>query len=194
MDNPAFIARMREISTALAGNPVFAALATKLAPFNTAVDDLETANTTYNTTVQLASEQFTERDAMRALAEEAIRALASASEGETTDSAELLSGGWHLREPPMPIGDMPAPQNLVATGGDMEGEADLQWDPVYGRNAYVGECSESATGPWTQFYVGAKSSCTATGMDPGELYYFRVRAVGPLGPGPWSDIAHKRAS
>lgn len=42
---------------------------------------------------------------------------------------------------------MPAPQNLLATGGDLEGEADLQWDPVYGRNAYIGECAEDVAGP-----------------------------------------------
>jgi len=89
---------------------------------------------------------------------------------------------------------LPAPQNLRATGGDMEGECDLQWDPIYGRDAYIAEHAENAAGPWAQFYVGKKSSTTCAGLTPGEMYYFRVRAVGPLGPGPWSDIAQKRAS
>ena len=80
LDNPAFIVRMREISTALTGNPVFAALAVKLPPFDTVVDDLETADTTYNATAQLASEQLTLRDAARVAAEDSARALASASE------------------------------------------------------------------------------------------------------------------
>jgi hypothetical protein len=65
---------------------------------------------------------------------------------------------------------------------------------VAGRDAYVAEWAENSNGPWTQFYVGNKSSTTCSALTPGELYYFRVRAVGPLGPGPWSDIAEKRAS
>ena len=194
LDTPAFITRMREISTALTGNPVFAALAPRLSAFNTVVDSLETRNTTYNATVQLGAQQLTERDLERVAAEDAARVLASASEAETIDEADLLSGGWHLTSPPAPVGPMPAPQNLTATGGDLEGEVDLQWDPVTGRDAYIAESAASAPGPWTQFYVGNNSSCTANGLDPGQMFYFRVRAVGPLGPGPWSDIAQKRAS
>jgi hypothetical protein len=106
----------------------------------------------------------------------------------------LLSGGWHLVEPPEPIGEMPAPENLTATGGDLEGELDMPWEPVQGRDAYIGEWAANPAGPWTQFYVGNNSSCTASGLNPGQMYYFRVREVDPLGPGPWSDIAQKRAS
>jgi len=191
---PAFIARMREIRTALTGNPAFAALAARLPPFDTVVNTVETRDTAYNATVQLAEQQLSERDAARDAAEDAARALASASEAETTDAAELLSGGWHLVEPPTPPGPMPAPENLTATGGDLEGEVDLQWEPVTGRDTYLAEWAADANGPWTQFYVGTKSSGTAGGLNPGQMYYFRVKAVGPLGPGPWSDLAQKRAS
>ena len=194
LDTPAFIARMREISTALTGNPVFAALAPRLPAFNTVVDALETRNTTYHATVQLADQQLTERDTERVTAEDAVRVLASASEAETVGEADLLSGGWHLTSPPVPVGAMTAPQNLSGTGGDLEGEVDLQWEPVTGRDAYTAEWASSAPGPWTQFYVGTKSSGTAGGLNPGQMYYFRVKAVGPLGPGPWSDLAQKRAS
>ena len=194
LDTPAFIARMREISTALTGNPVFAALAPRLPAFNTVVDALETRNTTYHATVQLADQQLTERDTERVTAEDAIRVLASASEAETVGEADLLSGGWHLTSPPVPVGAMTAPQNLSGTGGDQAGEADLLWGPVSGRDTYIAEQSGSATGPWTQCYVGKKSSYTVGGLVSGQLYYFRVRAVGSAGPGPWSDIATARAS
>jgi hypothetical protein len=40
------------------------------------------------------------------------------------------------------------------------------------------------TGPWTQGYVGKKSSCTDTGLASGTLNWFRMRAVGAAGPGP----------
>ena len=194
LGHPAFVGRMREVRTALTGNPPFAPLAPRLPGFVTVVEALETSNTTYTATVQLADQQLTELNTARDVAEAAVAALASASEAETTDDAELLSGGWHLVEPPTPPSPMPAPENLTATGGDLEGEVDMQWEPVTGRDTYLAEWAADPVGPWTQFYVGTKSSCTAGGLNPGQMYYFRVRAVGPLGPGPWSDIAQKRAS
>jgi hypothetical protein len=194
LGHPAFIVRMREIRTALTGNPAFAAVALRLPPLDAVVDTLETRDTTHTATVQLAEQQLTELNTARDVVEDTIRALASASEAETTDDAELLSGGWHLIDPPTPPGPMSAPDNLVPTGGDLEGEVDLAWEPVGGRDAYLADWAADPAGPWTQFYVGTKSSCTASGLNPGQMYYFRVRAVGPLGPGPWSDIAQKRAS
>ena len=117
--------------------------------------------------------------------------IQSASKGE---EAKILGAGVEVADAPSPTPDMPAPGNLRATGGDLDGEADLAWDPVSGRDTYIAECSETATGPWNQVYVGRKSSFTATELVSGHLYYFRVRALGPRGAGPWSDIAHKRAT
>lgn len=194
LDTPAYISRMREIKTALTGAATFAALVPKLTPFGVLVDTLETKNTLYSEAVQAARQVLTERDAARAAVEDAARALASASEGETSDEALLQSGGWHLRGVSAPVGPMPAPQNLSASGGDMEGEVDLSWEPVDGRDTYLAEYATSATGPWTQFYVGKKSSTTATGLTSGTAYWFRIRAVGAAGPGPWSDVTQKRAT
>lgn len=194
LNTPAFVSRMREIITATTGNPAFPALQVRLPDFVTAVDTLETRNNAYNSTTQLAAQQLTERDDGRDIAEDLARALASAAEAETLDTAALLSGGWHLMSPPTPPGPMPQPQNLVATGGDLEGEVDLAWEPVPNRDTYLADWAADPAGPWTQFYVGTKSTCTAEGLNPGQMFYFRVRAVGPLGPGPWSDIAQKRAS
>lgn len=194
LDTPACIVRLRGISTALAGNATFAALAPKLAPFEAAIDALETANNAHKATLLLAQQQILVRDGRRTDAEDLARGLAAASEGETTDAALLQSGGWQLRGAAAPVGPLPAPQNLGATGGDMDGEADLYWQPVSGRDTYLAEQALSATGPWTQFYVGKKSSCTAKGLTSGTVYWFRVRAVGAAGPGPWSDPAQTRAS
>jgi hypothetical protein len=194
LDTAAYIARAREISTALGAAAVFGPLASRLTPFNALVDELETENNEYTAAVQACKQALTERDDKRDEVEAALRQLASASEAETTDTAELQSGGWHLRGAAAPVGPMPAPQSLSATGGDMEGEVDLVWDAVSGRDTYIGEQSTAATGPWTQFYVGKKSSATATGLTSGTSYWFRIRAVGAAGPGPWSDVVQKRAT
>lgn len=190
----ALLVRLREISTALSGSSALSAVVPKLPAFNTAIDDLETKNNAYEATLSLARQQLTERDNARAVVEELARGLASASEGETSDAAALQSGGWQLRGAASPVGPLPAPQNLSATGGDQEGEVDLGWQPVTGRDTYLAEHATSATGPWTQFYVGKKSSCSATGLTSGTLYWFRVRAIGTAGPGPWSDPAQTRAT
>jgi hypothetical protein len=188
------ITRLRGISAALNGNAAFAALAPKLPAFDAAIDTLEASSAAYEATVALARQQLTVRDEARAAAEELARGLASAAEGETSDAAVLQSGSWLLRGVAAPVGPLPAPQNLSATGGDMEGQADLGWQPVSGRDTYLAEQAPAATGPWTQFYVGKKSSCTATGLTSGSSYWFRVRAIGTAGPGPWSDPAQTRAT
>ena len=38
-----------------------------------------------------------------------------------------------------------------------------------------------------------KSKATVTGLTSGTKYWFRVRAIGATGPGPWSDPATKIA-
>lgn len=62
------------------------------------------------------------------------------------------------------------------------------------RDVYSTDGAVNPARPWMQFYVGNNSRCSAIGLNPGQMFYFRVRAYGPLGPGPWSDIAQKRAS
>jgi len=110
------------------------------------------------------------------------------------DEAKILSAGMPVKGPAAPVGPLPAPGNLRVSGGDLEGTCDCMWDPVAGRDSYIAEYATNVAGPWTQFYVGKRSSATASGLTAGQLYFFRVRAVGAAGPGPWSDVAQKRAT
>ena len=43
-------------------------------------------------------------------------------------------------------------------------------------------------------WPGHLAAAPPAGLDPGRMYFFRVRALGTVGLGPWSDIAQKRAS
>jgi hypothetical protein len=178
----------------VAASPAFAALAPKLAPLTALVDTLADRHTVHEAAVQTSRQTLSERDVAWDNVEAGFRALASSCEGETTEDAALQSAGWHLRGARASVGPMPAPQNLSGTGGDQDGQADLLWSPVEGRDTYIAEQATSATGPWTQCYIGKKSACTAAGLTSGTLYYFRVRAVGTAGPGPWSDITQARAT
>jgi outer membrane murein-binding lipoprotein Lpp len=188
------IEKASQVGTAMNGNAAFSGIAAQVTAFNTAVGALSSKQTAYVTAKQAADEKLTERDNQRVTVENLMRQLASASEGVTLDGATLRGVGWELRGVAEPVGPLPAPQNLAATGGDLDGTADCQWDSVRGADSYIAECASNPTGPWTQVYVGRKSSCTASGLTGGQLYYFHVRAVGAAGPGPWSDIAQKRAT
>ena len=42
--------------------------------------------------------------------------------------------------------------------------------------------------------IGKAAKGTCTGLVSGVEYWFRVHAVGAAGPGPWSDLAAKRAT
>ena len=94
-----------------------------------------------------------------------------------------------------PVGTLPQPANFAATGGDLEGSLDLSWDAIRrGVQTYIAEQAASASGPWTQRYVGKASKCTVSGLSSGTQYWFQVRAIGAAGPSDWSDAATKRAA
>ena len=158
------IQMLNNIHTAMTGNATFTSIAAKTTALGTATTALETANDDAEAARQAAIQKTTLRDTARTGAEDAVRTLAAAAEGVTNDAAELQSGGWELRGAPTPVGPLPAPANLAATGGDLEGEVDLSWD------------------------------ANPRGLISGTQYWFRVRAVGAAGPGPWSDPATKRAT
>ena len=182
------------IIAALNGNANFPSLAAQVAATDAVraalelkLDDRSAAETALSTAIN-------EVNALRAQLETAMVQLASACEGVTLDPAKLANGGWVLRGAAAPVGPMPMPQNCHATTGDMEGTADVMWDPVPGARTYQARCATNPAGPWTDFYVGTASSTTATGLTSGQEYWFQVRAVGAAGPGPWSDPARKRAA
>ena len=158
----------------------------------TAARAKQTARNVAGAALTLAdSELVTADDELTAALTSTGEYIQSASGGDET---KIVSSGAGVSAPAAPVGPLPAPTNLRASGGDLEGTADLQWDPVRGRTTYIVECATTAGGPWTQIYVGSRSSTTATGLISGAQYWFRVRAVGAAGPGPWSDPATKRAS
>ena len=138
---------------------------------------------------------LTARDNQRAATEAAARTLAVGAEALTGAAATLQSGGWELQAARAPVGQLPQPANLVATGGDLEGTVDLSWDALRrGVQTYIAQQATSSSGPWTQCYVGKASSCTVTGLTSGTQYWFQVCAIGAAGPSAWSDPATKRAT
>jgi hypothetical protein len=181
--------------TKMTGNASFPAPIPAAPAFQTIHDAFSAALTASDLANAAALQATTDKDAARAVLEEALMQRAKNIEGKPgLTEVQALSTGFGVKGTAAPVGPMPAPQNLTATGGDLAGTTDCVCDPVAGRHSYIAECASSATGPWTQVYVGKKSSFTAGGLVSGQLYYFRMKAVGAAGAGPWSDIAEKRAT
>ena len=185
---------LKKITVAMDGNPKFTSLAAETTTLKTATTNLDTANTNYDQSVQAATQLLTLREQAFDAANAAAHALASGAQKVTTDRADLQGGGWEIVADGTPVGQLAPPPNLHATGGDLAGSVDLAWDPQRGVQTHVAHWATAPTGPWTQGYVGKKSSCNIPGLASGVENWFRVQAIGTTGPSDWSGPISKRAT
>jgi hypothetical protein len=185
---------VRKITGKMTGNAKFTSLATDTAALDIKVTALETANNTY-----LASQADTDakmilRDNALVAVDDGTHALANGAMKLTTDAADLIGGGWELAADKSPVGTLHPPGNFHATLGDLAGSNDLAWDPQRGVQTHIAQWSTSPTGPWTQGYVGKKSSCTIPNLPSGAENWFRVQAIGAAGASDWAGPISKRAA
>ncbi len=108
------------------------------------------------------------------------------------DPAVLASANIPLAATPTPVGILPAPANVRARTLQAQ-KSKISWSRPRGAASFIGECAQSADGPYTQIYVGTKASMVSEDETPGTLYWFRVAAVGAAGRSDWSDPISKRA-
>jgi hypothetical protein len=109
------------------------------------------------------------------------------------DASKLATAGFPLQGASQ-NGELLAPANFTVTIGSHEGECDGKCNRVSRAKSYVAEAATAATGPWTQVYAGTRARFTAKNLVSGQLYYFRMKAIGASGDSQWSDIAQKRAA
>jgi hypothetical protein len=155
------------------------------------------AKLTAQIAADLAAKQATQekndaRDALQELVRQRGEYVQTASGGK---EAEILSAGFDVRAPRAPVGLPAMPTNLVATMSDLPGSIDVMWDRVRGASTYVVQiCPDPLNeANWRQIGLPTKSAYTATGLNSGSRYWFRVAAIGAAGQGPWSDQAMKMA-
>lgn len=190
------VAQFTEIINAMTGNAAFATPNPTLAALTAARDALQAkitdAKAKENAWRAAVAARDVQEDATVALFTQLSSYVQNASGG---DEVKILSSGFQVRAAPSAPKPVTAPGNLRATNGDLEGEIDLMWDPVKGAGSYIVDCREQTDGAtWQNVKTVKQSRVTLTGLTPGKLYAFRVRAIGPLGEGPWSDEAVKRAA
>lgn len=183
--------------TAMTGNVTYPA-ASRVpsdAAIQTVQDNLVAAAAAVDAAETVWKQRIQEREAAEEAWEVKITARAGYCEALTPgDAVALASTGFPLRGSPSPIGELPAPGDLRATAGSNEGEVDLRCDTVKGASSYEWECRlHDGNPPWAAIKTSTTVKITATGLTPGALYAFRVRAIGSAGPGAWSDEAVERA-
>lgn len=127
-------------------------------------------------------------------ASEATELMARRSEDATGgNAAQMVAIGFVLVGSVDPIGPMTRPADFNLTMGDNDGELDWHCHPVLGASTYEARTTPNPNDPasWKMHTAVTRSSGTLTGLPSGVRQYVEVRALGPLGPGPWSDVASK---
>jgi hypothetical protein len=185
---------LQKIGTKMAGSTRFTSLAADTTALTTATTALATANVNYEASKKTTAQLMTVRDNAFATASDAAHTLANGAQKITTAAADLEDGGWDLVADHTPVGQLSPPANLHATGGDLAGSVDLAWDPQNGVQTHIAHWATSPSGPWTQGYVGKKSSCNIPGLASGQEHWFRVQANGAAGPSDWAGPIVKRAT
>ena len=194
---PEKLARGREIITALTGNADFPAPKPTLATVTTITDDLETAQQEQQAAKRTAVTKTIARNEREDAFDRTFTQLAAHVESVAGDNERLImSAGMDTKDASVSSAAPPdAPQLLNITGGDADGEIDLNWEPVDGAKTYQIEQSPdpvTATS-WSHADATTKSKATIDGLTSGTRYWFRIAAVGTNGQGAWSNPVSKIA-
>lgn len=181
-------------AAALVGNASFPTPDPAVPEFTTATTEFEEALLAIEAIKAQLATAYTVRDTKRAVLEDKLRARGAYVQKTSGGVKETIqTAAMDVESEPVPITSLPAPGDLRASMGDMEGEIDLQWDRVSGARGYIVEYREHMVGTaWQQATPTTRSRTTVSGLPTGKVYAFRVRALGPREIlSPWSDEAVK---
>ena len=188
------IAATRTVVTKMTGNANFTTPKPTLAALGGLADTAEAAKNA----VAVKKQEFDEAVLARDTAEADLKAafeqegayVQSESEGQED---KILSSGYGIRGTPGPSTPVGQVQDVSLTEGDNPGSLDCQFKPVANKKSYDVQVTtvDPVNGPYTTVQQPTASACTITGLTSGQRVWVRVRAIGALGPGPWSDPATK---
>lgn len=179
----------RQVTQNMTGNPNFPTPDPALPDMATAADASETAYNDARTARQVAKSKTSIQDDREAELDWLLTQLAAyvekASDG---DKAKIESAGFSLRNPPAPVGPLPAPTDVQVVASAFAGSADLSWQLDRDARLFLIERAEDAVEPvFRQIATATKKSASVNSMVSGKKYLFRLAAVGPAGQGPWSE-------
>ncbi len=194
LSDPDFIQQNQTIITSM-GKPAMIAAFPGAAPIvmalGTGLGDFEAAVLKCNSPDGAITRE-TPRETAREAVMEQVETLALHLEGVSHDRALLVQTGFPLHKiverDHTPTG---TPENVTAKPTGIAGEAKLDCKGVHNVLTYEYAWTlDPVNGPWTHAgTVSNKRHMLVTGLQRGKDTWFRIRAFGPNGTGPWSDPA-----
>ena len=184
--------RGQSIITKSTANPLVPGNTAALAAFSAKQTALVTANAGVVTARETLTQLISVRDAAEAAWDAEITLLAGFTESATAGvAASILSAGFGVRGPNTPPQPLPAPDHELAKTNGSPGNTKVSWQALSGAVSYLVQRSPDPMTPesWETVATPTRSACEAGGAEPGQLYWFRVAGVNPLGAGPWSAPA-----
>ena len=179
----------RSVYTASNGNPNFPVTNPTLAVLLANTDKLEASANEAQVARAIAKSKTSIQDADVAELDWTLTQLAAFIENASDgDKAKIESAGFSIRNPPAPIGQLPAPVDLQVLPSEFSGSADVSWKGVYGAKSYLIERAEDAAAlAFGVIGTSTKKQASLNSMVSGKKYWFRVSAVGDAGQSAWSD-------
>ncbi|MCP5540174.1 MAG: fibronectin type III domain-containing protein [Akkermansiaceae bacterium] len=180
----------------ITGNANFAAPIPDAAAYDGRLSEFSTKLAAFRDLEDAVAQARIEKDAARAALELATTGrgnyVETAADG---DAAKIVSAGFEVKGQAAPIGELPAPIDVLAKMGAQAGQIVITWRRLRGANSYLVECREHevAGSPWEQVKVVTAARLKVDNLTAGTIYAFRVRAVGAAGESPWSDETVKMA-
>ncbi len=188
------IALANTVKTAMTGNANFTTPTPPLATIGTAITTANTKIAAVNTIRAQLDTAMTDRDlAVAVVAGLVTQEGAYVQNTSGGDPLKIQSAGFEIRAAAAPITLLQV-MSLAATCADMEGNVDIQWDPVRGAKSYEIQITLDPNVPtsWAYKMGATKSSATIGGLTSGTKIWMRVRALGANNTtGAWSDPAAK---
>ena len=184
------VARSLFIEERLTDNPAFptvtptlAEIATKREALQQAITDAADGGRTMN-----AIKYLRLRELKAALDQLAGDIISQAG----TDPELILSAGFHVRSNKRSEEEPAMPLKLRARISEQVGQARLDWATTRGAVLYVVEhnaVSPDQADAWQSAGETTRTRLVVKGLESAKEHWFRVRAIGSTGRGPWSDVA-----
>ena len=192
----ALLDKGRNHVTMLAGNADFPTPSPTTVVLTVACDKLESASNAYNFNRGKLEKEA--RDKAFAELKFLIRELGAYVQNNCKGEKDLiLSTGFDVRRSNEPLGQLPAPGNLLALTTLYPGRLDVRWKGVKGRSIYelwMTDGDPNLEIGWKLLTLTPKVRFMVNDLTSNKVYTFRAVALGTAGPSPVSDIASAKAA
>ena len=159
------IVKARKIISMMTGNPDFDKPSPDLETLKTNTNDLEAAEAAMDGS-KIKTEQ--RNTALQTLTNN-LKLEQLYVEATANGNVEMiLSSGFDVRNPATKPVVLPAPVNLTAKGNGFEGQLQLKWQAVKGKDLYAVELTTDLTGKWQIVEQSTKASLVIKGLIPGQ--------------------------